>query len=542
MTASGGDWPPTWMREEDAAQLSARLHEALQAEDWESVVELIETEWSSLMAIAVTALDAALRALPAHIWPGHPTATAVKEIRLNFRGDTAEFDRLAMKVPLPSQPDELRRVGRSDGARRAMSTAGAFMLAYRVHGQHRKALHFANITEELTRHARVSRPQEISIRVPSALLQVGITRMLAGDYHRASLILREAYELRHETWDGRVGGDAAGKLALLFAVRGETVEAERWLSRHDDGAGALGWMVPLVQLSAKIAAALIAIDRLDRAAADAALRTLELQVNRERSWAPFVAFAHARYGLFWGDQRAALERIERTRAFTGDAHRNAGIEPRLDAVKVNLLLAVERSAEAHELLAERRGSPHLVPTASRLALLSGQKAAARDLGAAGLSVGDIDPRAQVDLLVTSALAEDSPETGRRYLQQAIATAVRARSLAPFALAHRSSLKNLMGQVPSSPGRYWIEATLSSAPEPMPGTVEVVELTSKELGVLRSLADGASRPMIAQQLFVSDNTVKFHIRNVYRKLGVASREDAVAKARQLRLLGSPGTDE
>jgi ATP/maltotriose-dependent transcriptional regulator MalT len=193
-------------------------------------------------------------------------------------------------------------------------------------------------------------------------------------------------------------------------------------------------------------------------------------------------------------------------------------------------------------LAKREGSPHLASTASRLALLSGQKAAARDLGAFGLSAHDIDSRTQVDLLLTSALAEESPDTGRRYLQQAIATAARTRSFAPFALAHRSSLRNLMGMIPSSPDRDWIETTLSSAPEPMPPAVEVVELTSKELRVLRFLADGASRPTIAQHLFISDNTVKFHIRNVYRKLGVASRADAVAKARQLRLLRNPDTDE
>ncbi|WP_162893239.1 helix-turn-helix transcriptional regulator [Microbacterium halotolerans] len=415
-----------------------------------------------------------------------------------------------------------------------MSTAAAFMLAYRLHGQYRKALHFATITEELTRHACVAQPGRIAIRVPSAILQVGITRLLAGEYHRASLLLREAYELRDETWDGRVGGDAAGKLALLFAIRGHTVEAERWLSRHDHGAGSLGWMVPLVQLSAKVAAVLIAVDRLDQAASETALRELEIQVNRERSWAPFVTYARSRYDLLWGDPRTALNRIDRTRAFTGVYHRTAGIEPRLDAVRADLLLAVGRTSEAQELLAERQDSPHLAPVAARLALLADKKPAAREHIAAGLAADEVDLRSQVDLLITSALAEDSPATGRRHLQQAITAAAQGHSYSSFALARRSSLVDVVNAMDTS-DRARAEKFLSMAPEPLPLTIDLVELTATEEKVLALLAAGEPRPRMAQLLFVSENTVKFHVRNLYRKLGADSREDALARAHHLRLL-------
>jgi LuxR family maltose regulon positive regulatory protein len=64
----------------------------------------------------------------------------------------------------------------------------------------------------------------------------------------------------------------------------------------------------------------------------------------------------------------------------------------------------------------------------------------------------------------------------------------------------------------------------------------------ELAVLRLLATDLSQRQIGERLYLSVNTVKTHARSVYRKLGVASREDAVTRARSAGLLGerdSPG---
>jgi LuxR family transcriptional regulator, maltose regulon positive regulatory protein len=61
------------------------------------------------------------------------------------------------------------------------------------------------------------------------------------------------------------------------------------------------------------------------------------------------------------------------------------------------------------------------------------------------------------------------------------------------------------------------------------------LTDRELVVLRLLATTLSQPEIAQELYVSVNTVRTHIQGIYRKLGVASRQEAIATARELGLL-------
>jgi LuxR family maltose regulon positive regulatory protein len=61
------------------------------------------------------------------------------------------------------------------------------------------------------------------------------------------------------------------------------------------------------------------------------------------------------------------------------------------------------------------------------------------------------------------------------------------------------------------------------------------LTDREQVVLRLLATSLSQPEIAQELYVSVNTVRTHIQGIYRKLGVASRREAIASARERKLL-------
>ena len=72
-----------------------------------------------------------------------------------------------------------------------------------------------------------------------------------------------------------------------------------------------------------------------------------------------------------------------------------------------------------------------------------------------------------------------------------------------------------------------------------GGGEVLEAPSDaELVVLRLLATGLSIGQVAQRLFLSPNTVRSHTRVVYRKLGVHSRADLVARATELGLLDHP----
>jgi len=61
------------------------------------------------------------------------------------------------------------------------------------------------------------------------------------------------------------------------------------------------------------------------------------------------------------------------------------------------------------------------------------------------------------------------------------------------------------------------------------------LSSREKEVLNSLAKGNNYKGIADELFISVDTVRHHIRNIYKKLHVHSRSEAVAKAIRKKII-------
>lgn len=78
----------------------------------------------------------------------------------------------------------------------------------------------------------------------------------------------------------------------------------------------------------------------------------------------------------------------------------------------------------------------------------------------------------------------------------------------------------------------------AASEPKPGTAHLFpELTDREREVLRLIAEGESNAAIAQRLFLSPKTVRNHVSNIFAKLQVADRAQAIVRARRAGLADS-----
>jgi len=76
-------------------------------------------------------------------------------------------------------------------------------------------------------------------------------------------------------------------------------------------------------------------------------------------------------------------------------------------------------------------------------------------------------------------------------------------------------------------------SVTRKPKQVDGLVE--PLTEREMEVLRYIAEGCSNPQIAGRLYISPNTLKAHAQNIFMKLNVHNRLQAVNRARELGLI-------
>lgn len=76
-----------------------------------------------------------------------------------------------------------------------------------------------------------------------------------------------------------------------------------------------------------------------------------------------------------------------------------------------------------------------------------------------------------------------------------------------------------------------------APAPSVKAVSAASLTKREVEILRLVSEGYSNSQLARMLWVTEQTVKFHLSNIYRKLDVANRTEAARWAQVNNLLST-----
>lgn len=107
---------------------------------------------------------------------------------------------------------------------------------------------------------------------------------------------------------------------------------------------------------------------------------------------------------------------------------------------------------------------------------------------------------------------------------------------------RGLLARFHVKFPRSPFRGYVERVLAAFPAKLsgPGLPEdnlIKQLSAREMEVLHLLCEGLSNQEIAAKLFLSVGTIKTHIHNIFGKLGVRDRPQAIAQARRLQLFAN-----
>jgi LuxR family maltose regulon positive regulatory protein len=154
-----------------------------------------------------------------------------------------------------------------------------------------------------------------------------------------------------------------------------------------------------------------------------------------------------------------------------------------------------------------------------------------------LRKGHIGQLIEIKLLQTLTLDKtDQFAAARVTLEQALALAEPTGMMRSF-LDHGPPMIRLLRQAKHSYATRLVAASGTAAvdePESAPGYPQET-LSEREIEVLQLFAAGLTNAMIARRLFVSQNTVKWYAKNIYRKLDVHSRAEALARAYEMDLL-------
>ena len=140
-------------------------------------------------------------------------------------------------------------------------------------------------------------------------------------------------------------------------------------------------------------------------------------------------------------------------------------------------------------------------------------------------------------IIISSLAE--PE----FIDRALAAGASAYVLKT---AHPEDFASAIRQAFSSSiflaGPRGAPATAAAAPAAARTNQKRADLTARELEILQLVSEGLSNSEMARRLWVTEQTVKFHLSNIYRKLDVSNRTQASRWAQVNGLLGSTSVGE
>ncbi|MDT0396266.1 LuxR C-terminal-related transcriptional regulator [Streptomyces edwardsiae] len=528
--------PELHRRAADWLRRSGRLPEALghgaAADDWEFTADALVDDlaigqfFTGPRSDAVTGLFARMG--------GGSTGPAPELVRAAGRLARCEID---------DGLTHLRRarhdLAEDDGTAAArLSCALLEALAARLSGAPERAEDAAREAQEL----RDEVPAELLERHPelTALLldHLGSARLWAGRFEEARDALSTVADSAPEAATALPREDSLGRLALIDHLDGWPGRAERKAHAALAETERFGLPRPSGSGVERLVLAAVAIDR-DELGQAQALLDMSADAHpamRDPVLAAGRALTTARLHLARGEPGSALKAVEPQLAAAAVSPWARGQSA---LVAADAHLAEGRTDTAASLLRDVSDEqPACAVGAARVRLATGRAADAVRLLDRTHPERHAGPAVAVRAALVRAQAADEAGdavAARRLVVRALAEARRERLRRPFREAGPWIRPHLGSASLHWLTTGWLAPATGATPHTQPPPPVVEELSGREHDVLRRLALAMSTEEIAADLYVSVNTVKTHLKSVYRKLSVNRRNEAVRRARELDLL-------
>jgi LuxR family maltose regulon positive regulatory protein len=376
----------------------------------------------------------------------------------------------------------------------------------------------------------------------------GAVELWSGRFDEAAALFGAGASAASSTESESERADCLGYLALIEVLLGRLNGGVELAAEAMGSAGDDPVRPAAMSLAAEVARAFAHLERNELPDVHLRLKHVHdaLRARPDKLIGAVACMAAARCALAEGRGKKASEIIGRARQ---DWSPPAWIQHRLMLLDSWAYTATADYRSAIDTATRAGAGSSLDATAAlaRTLLAAGDPQGARH-ALAGVPLGDEAPGSgrlaarMVDAQLGYASGDHA--RGRRSLEQTLRLAESEQLRLPFAM-ERTWIRPVLRRDPELGYRYrrLLEPGLISpgpVPAPRPGAGEaaplVVEpLSEREHEVLKHVSAMESTAEIATEMYISVNTVKTHLKSIYRKLAAAHRGEAVRRARQLGLL-------
>ena len=414
--------------------------------------------------------------------------------------------------------------------------------ALRSLGRLDSALEYVTRARELDGPGGVlSVPVRVELGARTAL-EHGMLELHLGRTESARRHLRFALGLASESLTRAEHIECLGAMALVEYIESDFAAADHLAAEARAFAAGTSLENSGYSAAGTVAESMVAIDRHDLDAAAA----LEPRMIATVTGTEFEPFGHIVSGyLRLASRRLAegLDHLHRARqAYRSWAPPGVGLSV-AELLRAGILVFLDHGDEAWEILRELPPyEQHLLcpgRVVAQLRLGHGDlTGAAQALVECELLGEEHSPRTLVEVrLLRAAIEFERGDLGLSdsMMDRALVTMARTGTRAPLRIVPPGSLAGLTARALTRPQGAEASRILEQIAEATEGSDRLIEaLSARELLVLAEVEKGSTVGAIAGALFLSPNTVKTHLRRLYRKLGVTTRSEAIRKAKSLGL--------
>ncbi len=372
-------------------------------------------------------------------------------------------------------------------------------------------------------------------------LQRGIALYHDGEYDGAFDSLRQAESLAAARLTRAEQVEVCSAFAMLSYSRGDFEQALRSAGDARRAANRSKLIDTPFGAGALVAETLIAVEQ-GRLTDAIASGDRAVQAARGSEWEPLAIYSKAAISIISERYVDGLELLRQAlqvwRAWPSPGH----LVTMTEGLRATLLLRLGETESAWNLLASLAPTQHHANCPARfiahLRLASGDPQGTLDALTTCEAMGDAHSgRTLVEVLLLRAAASLAlGTTGASDLaaDRGFLLAARNGMRVPFRLIPEQAMSRLVERAAQRPQPAEVLALLGRASGAPTGLAPAEVLSQRERDVIRLIVDGGTVASVAEELFISANTVKTHLKSAYRKLGVDNRADAAHRARELGL--------